>query len=386
MEQAKTKKIYIISGEASGDLHGSNLLKEFIQQNNESSSPLNLQFRFWGGDKMEEAIGHKPIKHFKDLAFMGFVEVLANIRTILGNISFCKKDIESFQPDALLLIDYPGFNLRIAEWAKSKGIKIYYYISPTVWAWKESRVFKIKKAVDHMFVILPFEKPFYDKFNYHVDYVGHPLLDAIQQYRSIQKDRTQFILENNLQTSPIIAILPGSRKQEIRKKLPVMLDAVKDLKEYQIIVAGAPSLDHSFYQEFITSDSVRIVHGKTYDLLSASEAAIVTSGTATLETALLDIPEVVCYKTSKISYSIAKRLVKIKFISLVNLIMDKEVVRELIQDDCTSESIKMELSYVLEGGKSRKRILDEYQEMKKILGEGGASKKVAQLMLKTIQD
>ena len=386
MEQAKTKKIYIISGEASGDLHGSNLLKEFIQQNNESSSPLNLQFRFWGGDKMEEAIGHKPIKHFKDLAFMGFVEVLANIRTILGNISFCKKDIESFQPDALLLIDYPGFNLRIAEWAKSKGIKIYYYISPTVWAWKESRVFKIKKAVDHMFVILPFEKPFYDKFNYHVDYVGHPLLDAIQQYRSIQKDRTQFILENNLQTSPIIAILPGSRKQEIRKKLPVMLDAVKDLKEYQIIVAGAPSLDHSFYEEFITSDSVKLVHGKTYDLLSASEAAIVTSGTATLETALLDIPEVVCYKTSKISYSIAKRLVKIKFISLVNLIMDKEVVRELIQADCTSEAIKMELSYVLEGGKNRKRILGEYQEMKKILGEGGASKKVAQLMLKTIQD
>ena len=386
MTQNTTKKIYIISGEASGDLHGSNLLKEFIQLNNESTSPLNLQFRFWGGDKMEEAIGQKPIKHFKELAFMGFVEVLVNIRTILGNIAFCKKDIEEFQPDALLLIDYPGFNLRIAEWAKSKGIKIYYYISPTVWAWKESRVYKIKKAVDHMFVILPFEKPFYDKFNYHVDYVGHPLLDAIHQYREIQKDRNQFISENNLIQDPIIAILPGSRKQEIRKKLPVMLEAVKDLNNYQIIVAGAPSLDHSFYQEFIKSNSVKIVHGKTYDLLSASEAAIVTSGTATLETALLDIPEVVCYKTSKISYSIAKRLVKIKFISLVNLIMDKEVVRELIQDDCTSETIKRELSYILEGGKNRNRILAEYQEMKKILGEGGASKKVAQLMLKTIQD
>lgn len=386
MTQLTTKKIYIIAGEASGDLHGSNLLKEFIQQNNECNSPLNLQFRYWGGDKMEEAIGQKPIKHFKELAFMGFVEVLANIRTILGNIAFCKKDIEAFQPDALLLIDYPGFNLRIAEWAKLKGIKIYYYISPTVWAWKESRVYKIKKVVDHMFVILPFEKPFYDKFNYHVDYVGHPLLDAIDQYRFIQKDRVQFIHENKLNQGPIIAILPGSRKQEIRKKLPVMLEAVKDLTNYQIIVAGAPSLDHSFYQEFIKSNSVKIVHGKTYDLLSASEAAIVTSGTATLETALLDIPEVVCYKTSKISYSIAKRLVKIKFISLVNLIMDKEVVRELIQDDCTSETIKTELSYILEGGKNRNRILNEYQEMKKILGEGGASKKVAQLMLKTIQD
>jgi len=386
MTHLTTKKIYIIAGEASGDLHGSNLLKEFIQQNNESNSPLNLQFRFWGGDKMEEAIGQKPIKHFKELAFMGFVEVLANIRTILGNIAFCKKDIEAFQPDALLLIDYPGFNLRIAEWAKLKGIKIYYYISPTVWAWKESRVYKIKKAVDHMFVILPFEKPFYDKYNYHVDYVGHPLLDAIGQYRFIQKDRVQFIHENKLNQDPIIAILPGSRKQEIRKKLPVMLEAVKDLTNYQIIVAGAPSLDHSFYQEFIKSNSVKIVHGKTYDLLSASEAAIVTSGTATLETALLDIPEVVCYKTSKISYSIAKRLVKIKFISLVNLIMDKEVVRELIQDDCTSETIKTELSYILEGGKNRNRILNEYQEMKKILGQGGASKKVAQLMLKTIQD
>ncbi len=386
MTQLTTKKIYIIAGEASGDLHGSNLLKEFIQQNNECNSPLNLQFRYWGGDKMEEAIGQKPIKHFKELAFMGFVEVLANIRTILGNIAFCKKDIEAFQPDALLLIDYPGFNLRIAEWAKLKGIKIYYYISPTVWAWKESRVYKIKKAVDHMFVILPFEKPFYDKYNYHVDYVGHPLLDAIDQYRFIQKDRVQFIHENKLNQAPIIAILPGSRKQEIRKKLPVMLEAVKDLTNYQIIVAGAPSLDHSFYQEFIKSNSVKIVHGKTYDLLSASEAAIVTSGTATLETALLDIPEVVCYKTSKISYSIAKRLVKIKFISLVNLIMDKEVVRELIQDDCTSETIKTELSYILEGGKNRNRILNEYQEMKKILGEGGASKKVAQLMLKTIQD
>ena len=386
MTQLTTKKIYIIAGEASGDLHGSNLLKEFIQQNNECNSPLNLQFRYWGGDKMEEAIGQKPIKHFKELAFMGFVEVLANIRTILGNIAFCKKDIEAFQPDALLLIDYPGFNLRIAEWAKLKGIKIYYYISPTVWAWKESRVYKIKKAVDHMFVILPFEKPFYEKFNYHVDYVGHPLLDAIDQYRFIQKDRVQFIHENKLNQGPIIAILPGSRKQEIRKKLPVMLEAVKDLTNYQIIVAGAPSLDHSFYQEFIKSNSVKIVHGKTYDLLSASEAAIVTSGTATLETALLDIPEVVCYKTSKISYSIAKRLVKIKFISLVNLIMDKEVVRELIQHDCTSETIKTELSYILEGGKNRNRILNEYQEMKKILGEGGASKKVAQLMLKTIQD
>ena len=385
MSQIKTKRLYVIAGEASGDLHGSNLLREFISQNNENESPLELDIRFWGGDKMADVIGKTPVKHFKELAFMGFVEVLANIRTILKNIKFCKKDIEEFQPDALLLIDYPGFNLRIAEWAKSKGIKIYYYISPTVWAWKESRVYKIKKVVDHLFVILPFEKPFYEKFDYSVEYYGHPLLDAINDYKKVPFNRTLFIKENNLSHQAIIAILPGSRKQEIRLKLPVMLNAVKVFNNYQIVIAGAPGLDPSYYQEFIHSESVKILHGKTYDLLSASEAAVVTSGTATLETALLDIPEVVCYKTSGISYAIAKRLVKIKFISLVNLIMDKEVVKELIQHACNESSIRNELGQILIDGKKRESMLNEYHEMKKILGGGGASRKVAQSMLKTIQ-
>ncbi len=382
----KSKKLYIIAGEASGDLHGSNLLKELITQNKEIPSNPELNIRFWGGDKMSEIIGKDPVKHFRDLAFMGFVEVLANIKTILGNIKFCKKDIEEFKPDALLLIDYPGFNLRIAEWAKKKGIKIYYYISPTVWAWKESRVYKIKKCVDHMFVILPFEKPFYEKFNYPVEYHGHPLLDAVNQFREIQLDSQIFKLNNNLTNKPIIAILPGSRKQEIRLKLPIMLEAVKNLTDYQIVIAGAPSINTPYYKEYIKSNSTHIVHGKTYDLLCASEAAIVTSGTATLETALLGIPEVVCYKTSTISYSIAKRLVKIKYISLVNLIMDKEVVRELIQKECTPSLIREELSYILINGNKRKIMLDEYSKMKEILGDGGASKKVAQSMLKTIHE
>lgn len=381
-----SKKIYVIAGEASGDLHGSNFLKELIIQNNESSLPIDFEFKFWGGDLMTEAIGKKPVKHIKDLAFMGFIEVLANIRTILQNITHCKKDIDDFQPDVLFLIDYPGFNLRIAKWAKSKGIKVYYYISPTVWAWKESRVHTIKKVVDQMFVILPFEKPFYEKFNYSVEYVGHPLLDAIQQYNEIKRDNSHFISENNLSDKPIIAILPGSRKQEVRLKLPVMLEAVKQLTNYQIVIAGAPSLSPTFYEEFITSPSIEIVHGKTYDLLSASEAAIVTSGTATLETALLGIPEVVCYKTSSISYWIAKQLVKIKFISLVNLIMYEEVVKELIQHECTPKTISAELSLILKGGEKRNLILSKYEEMKKIVGGGGASKKVAQLMLKTIQE
>ena len=377
------KKIYIIAGEASGDLHGSNLLKELIKQN---ENLQNFDFRFWGGDKMAKTLNKAPVKHIKDLAFMGFIEVLLNIKTILNNIKFCKNDIANFQPDALLLIDYPGFNLRIAEWAKSKGIKIYYYISPSVWAWKESRVYKIKKVVDKMYVILPFEKAFYEKFNYSVEYFGHPLLDAINEFKeNYLPEKSNMRSEYGLTSNPIIAILPGSRKQEIRLKLPVMLEAVKDLKDYQIIIAGAPNLSPSYYNEFIQNPLVKIVHNKTYELLANSEAAIVTSGTATLETALLETPQVVCYKTSSISYSIAKRLVKIKFISLVNLIMDKEVVKELIQNDCTPIKINEELNYILEGGKNRNKVIKDYKEMKVILGDGGASKKIAQSLLKTIQ-
>ena len=381
-----SKRIYIITGEASGDLHGSNLVKELIKQNAENIDSTKIDIRFWGGDLMTEAVGHAPVKHIRELAFMGFLEVVKNLRTIFRNISDCKKDIEAFKPDALVLIDYPGFNIRMAEWAKSKGIKTIYYISPKIWAWKQSRVHKIKRIIDHMFVILPFEKEFYKRFDYPVEYVGNPLIDAILQYEEIKLSRDTFIQKNNLKSEPIIAILPGSRKQEVRLKLPVMLQAVKNMTGYQIVIAGAPSLDPSFYSEFIQSDSVHIVHGKTYDLLSASEAAIVTSGTATLEAAILNIPQVVCYKTSGISYAIAKRLIKIKYISLVNLIMDKEVVRELIQHACNPDSIRYELSLLLKGGENREKMLAEYSKMRKILGEGGASQKVAQSLLKTIQD
>ena len=284
----------------------------------------------------------------------------------------------------MLLIDYPGFNLRIAEWAKTKGIPVYYYVSPQVWAWKQSRVYKIRKVVDHMFVILPFEKAFYEKFDYEVDFVGHPLLDAIQRYVE-EQSAGKFILRNDLSTKPIIAVLPGSRRQEIAKKLPVMLKSIENISDYQIVVAGAPSIDESYYAEFL-QENTKIVFGQTYDLLANSVAAIVTSGTATLETALFKVPEVVCYKSSPVSYHIAKRLVKIKYISLVNLIMDREVVKELIQGDCTSEKIRFELNRILPGGESRSKMEIDFTELSQILGGGGASKKVAQYLLKTIPE
>ncbi|MCE3296587.1 MAG: lipid-A-disaccharide synthase [Crocinitomicaceae bacterium] len=371
------KRIYIIAGEASGDLHGSNLVKALKAENQK------LEFRFWGGDLMQEELG-KPVKHIKELAFMGFIEVLMNLRTILSNISFCKQDIQQFKPDAIVLIDYPGFNLRIAEWAKSQGIKVYYYISPQVWAWKQSRVHKIKRFVDHMFVILPFEKAFYQKFDFDVEFVGHPLLDAIEQYKNKTLDEAAFRENYKLGEKAIIAVLPGSRKQEIRAKLPIMLEAAKAFPEYEIVVAGAPSLDIDFYIPFFAGSDVKIIHGKTYDILSLSEAAIVTSGTATLETALFEVPEVVCYKASSISYAIAKRLVKIKFISLVNLIMDREVVKELIQHECNAKAIEQELKHLVKGGSRREEVLNSYKILKEKLGSGGASQKVAQSLLKTI--
>lgn len=374
---SKKLKFYVIAGEASGDLHGSNLIKAMRSENDE------LEFRSWGGDKMQ-AEGGNVVKHIRDLAFMGFIEVIANLRTILRNIKVCKADIEAFQPDAIILIDYPGFNLRIAEWAKEKGIKVIYYISPQVWAWKQSRVHKIKRCVDHMYVILPFEKEFYAKFDYAVEYLGHPLLDAIDNFKADQLSKEDFYSSYNLSDKPIIAILPGSRKQEVSVKLPIMLTAVEKYANYQIVVAGAPSLDLEFYSS-LKSEDVKIIHGKTYDLLSYAEVAIVTSGTATLETALLGIPEVVCYKGSEISYRIAKRLIKIKYISLVNLIMDREVVKELIQHECTSTNIQKELDKILLGGNSRNQMLEDFTELKNKLGAGGASRNVAQSLLKTIR-
>ena len=372
------KKIYVIAGEASGDLHASNMMKALLNEDAE------IQFRFWGGDQMK-AIAGEPVKHIKDLAFMGFVEVLVNIKTILGNIKFCKEDILKFKPDVLVLIDYPGFNLRIAEWAHDQGIKVIYYISPQIWAWKQSRVHKIKKVVDKMFVILPFEKDFYAKFDYSVDFVGHPLLDAIHNYEQVAISKEAFIEQNNLSSLPIIAVLPGSRKQEVLKKLPLMLEAIQSFAGYQVVVAGAPSLSPEFYEPMLTPNCT-IIHNQTYDLLSNAEAALVTSGTATLETALFEVPEVVCYKSSQISYSIAKQLIKIKFISLVNLIMDEEIVTELIQKECNPKRIAEELSYIVEGGKNRSAMIGSFKKLKIKLGGGGASKKVAQSLLKTIED
>lgn len=370
------KKIYIIAGEASGDLHASNLMRELKREEE------NVDFRFWGGDNMQE-VGGSLVKHIRELAFMGFIEVVANLRTILGNIKFCKKDILAYKPDVLVLVDYPGFNLRIAEWAHEQGIKVVYYISPQIWAWKQSRVHKIKKVVDKMFVILPFEKDFYKKFDFQVEFVGHPLLDAIHNFEQKKVSRETFIAENKLSDLPIIAVLPGSRKQEVSKKLPIMLKALESLTNYQIVIAGAPSLTPDFYDPML-HERCKIVYGQTYQLLSHAENAVVTSGTATLETALFEVPEVVCYKSSAISYSIAKKLIKIKYISLVNLIMDKPIVAELIQHECNPARILEELKPLLVGGNQRERMLQDFKELKKNLGGGGASNKVAQSLLKTI--
>lgn len=303
-----------------------------------------------------------------------------NLRTILNNIKYCKQDILGYAPDALILVDYPGFNLRIAEFAKKKNITVHYYISPQIWAWKESRIKKIKRDVDHMYVILPFEKDFYEKkHNYPVHFVGHPLLDAIANRKPINP--VTFAKENNLSDQPIVAVLPGSRKQEIAKMLTVMLKMAPKFPDHQFVIAGAPSQELSFYKKFFTSNDVAIVENKTYDLLSVSTAALVTSGTATLETALFKIPEVVCYKGNEISYQIGKRLVNIKFISLVNLILDKEVVTELIQDEFNETNLENELFKILDH-KYREEMFDQYYQLERKLGGKGASEKTAKLIIK----
>lgn len=370
-------KYYIIAGEASGDLHGSNLMKAL------QTEDVNAEFRFWGGDLMQK-VGGNLVKHYKELAFMGFLEVLMNIRTIFKNLSFCKKDIESYGPDAIIFIDYPGFNLRIAKWAKKKGYKTEYYISPQIWAWKENRIKKIKRDIDHMYVILPFEKDFYEeKHDYPVEFVGHPLIDAISNRNQV--DEFEFRAEHELSDKPIIALLPGSRKQEIKKMLSIMLSVVNDFKDYQFVIAGAPGQDESFYSPFIKKSNVAFISNKTHDLLSISYAALVTSGTATLETALFKVPEVVCYKGSWLSYQIGKRLVKhIKYISLVNLIMDKQVVAELIQDEFNSTRLKKELSLILDDYERIKFFLN-YYDLEKKLGGKGASKKTAKFIFDAIE-
>ncbi len=364
-------RYYIIAGEASGDLHGSNLIKELHQLD----AAANM--RCWGGDKMQAA-GATVVKHYRDLAFMGFAEVIKNLGTIIRNISFCKTDIVAFNPDVIILVDYPGFNLRIAKWAKHQGFKVVYYISPQVWAWKESRVNSIKKYVDKMLVILPFEKEFYKKWNYEVEYVGHPLVEVIEEFgiRNLEfTSKSAAVAPNSQFPIPdpnIIALLPGSRKQEILKKLPIMLQVAQHFPQYMFVVAKAPGLDESFYTTLLAPyKNVSSVLNKTYQLLLQSKAAIVTSGTATLETALFAVPEVICYKGSTVSYHIAKKLIKIKYICLVNLIMNKEVVKELIQNELTVENLKLELNLLLTNTQKQQQLQTDYASLKALLSQGG---------------
>lgn len=364
-------KYYIIAGEASGDLHASNLMKCIYDED------PTAEIRFWGGDLMQK-VGGTLVSHYKERAFMGFVEVLTNLRKIFGYISFCKKDIAIFKPDVIVFIDNSGFNLRIAKWAKKENYKTHYYISPQVWASRASRVTAIKRDVDAMYTILPFEKPFYKKYNYDVHFVGHPLIDGIDGRPQV--DEQKFRAEFNIGDKDIIALLPGSRKQEISKMLTVMLSLVDDFKQYQFVVAGAPSQTDAFYHQFIGSSNVTFVAGRTYDLLSISYAAIVASGTATLEAALFKVPQVVCYKGNWLSYQIAKRIITLKFISLVNLIMDKEVVTELIQDDFNKKRLKEELLKIVDHNK-REEIFLSYFDLEKKLGGKGASKKTAKLII-----
>ena len=368
-------KYYLIAGEASGDLHGANLMRALQQIDPEA------EFRFWGGDRME-AVGGKLIKHYRDLAFMGFWEVVTNLRTILRNIDFCKRDITQYQPDALIFIDYPGFNMRIAKWAKEIGIPTHYYISPQIWAWKENRIKAIKRDVDAMYVILPFEKDFYEgKHQYPVHFVGHPLLDAIATRKEVSEE--VFKRENGLDERPIIALLPGSRKQEIAKMLSVMLSVVGSYHQYQFVIAGAPSQEYDFYKQFIKEENVHFVTGKTYDLLSHAHAALVTSGTATLETALFNVPEVVCYRGNWISYQIAKRVISLKYISLVNLIMDAPIVTELIQGELNTKNLKTELDKLL-NPEHRAQLLKDYKTLREKLGNEGASERTASLIVSSM--
>ena len=374
-------KYYIISGEASGDLHGSNLIKELYKQD------ASANIRCWGGDLMQ-ATGATLVKHYRELAFMGFVEVIKNLPTILSNIKFCKEDIAAFNPDVIVLIDYPGFNLRIAEWGKQKGFKIVYYISPQVWAWKENRVKKMKQCIDKMLVILPFEKEYYkNKWNWDVEYVGHPLVEVVEESRLKaegvrRKEEGQNLLPQTLTLKPSIALLPGSRKQEIAKKLPIMLSVASSFPEYQFVVAKSPGQEDSFYETFLNSPlgaggNISSVRNDTYNLLMQSKAALVTSGTATLETALFAVPEVVCYKAGTLSYEIGKRLVNVKFISLVNLIMDKLVVKELIQQDLTTKNLVTELKELLNNKERQQQLQEDYAALKNILSAGGHASSAA---------
>jgi lipid-A-disaccharide synthase len=359
-------KYYVISGEASGDLHGSNLINHLIQKDPKSN------FRAWGGELMQ-AQGAHIVKHYKELAFMGFFEVIMNLGTVIKNINFCKQDLLKFQPDTLILIDYPGFNMRIAKFAKSHQIPVYYYISPQVWAWKKNRVYQIKKYVKKLYTILPFEKGFYAQFDCEVEYLGHPLLDAVSNYMHLEKSNfTQWKIPGR----PLVALLPGSREQELNKMLSKMVDVVREFPHCDFVIAGVASLGMDFYQSFVGKSNIQVVFNQTYNLFEQADAALVSSGTATLETALFNVPQVVCYQTSTFSYYIAKLLVDVKYISLVNLISQSELVKELIQQDLTVPNMVYELNRILDDLEAQK-IKSKYFELRALLGGEGASERVA---------
>ncbi len=370
-------KYYIIAGEASGDLHASNLVAEIKKKDKKA------EFRGCGGDLMK-AQGVDLLKHYRTMAYMGFVEVAINLRKVLDNIAQAKKDIVDYQPDVVILVDYPGFNFRIAKFAHEKGFKVFYYISPQVWAWKRRRVYKVKKSVDKMLVILPFEEDFYKGYGVDVTYVGNPLLDELAKFGTA--NRSIFLRRNSLgEKREIIALLPGSRKQEVKRVLPVMLKVVKRFPEYQFVVAGVSSLDKSLYKRIMGNTDAFFVENQTYELLQNSSAALVTSGTATLETALFSVPEVVCYKATGFSYHLAKWMIKVKFISLVNLVMDKEVVKELIQGDLNEDNLVKELDLLLHDGTRQRQLLEDYEELKDRLGNAGASAMAATTILDALK-
>lgn len=372
-------KYYIIAGEASGDLHGSNLMKAILQNDHKA------EIRFWGGDLMQ-AVGGTLVKHIRDLAFMGFVEVVANLRTVLKNIALCKKDILDFRPDAVIFIDYPGFNLKIAKFTHSHGFKNFYYISPQVWAWKKGRIKTMRRVLDKMYVILPFEKPFYDRNNVeNVEFVGHPLLDAIAEFDKNTCLADDFRTRNRLDHRPIVALMPGSRRMELRKMMPDMCRLASNHPEYQFVIAGMRLLGDKMYTPFVHSDNVSVVYDQTYPLLKSAFAGVITSGTATLEGALFNLPLVVCYKANALSVFIAKRFAKVNYISLVNLIADKPVVKELIQNDLNPSELESEFRKITVDERYRHTLRHEYAVIREQLGGVGASQRTANSILASIK-
>ena len=372
-------KYYIIAGEASGDLHGSNLMKGLKQ------ADPDADFRFWGGDLMQ-AQGGTLVKHYKETAIMGFIEVVKKLSTVTKNLRFCKNDILSYNPDVVILIDYPGFNFRIAKFAHQHGLKTFYYIAPKVWAWKEKRVKRLQQYVDKLFIIFPFEIAYFKKWGIDAYYQGNPLVDSIAEHAANKSTFEAYVAKNNLPNKPVVALLAGSRKQEVAYIVPRIKKLVEEFPEHQLVLAAAPSLDEAFYSQYISpSDNIAVVYGQTYDTLLQADAAIVASGTATLETALLNIPQAVCYGGNELSYQIAKRLVKGKYISLVNIIMDKPVVKELIQHDMSIDKMKAELRLLLFDQNYRYAQLNSYQQLRGMLGEPGSSKRVAEAMVQVLR-